>query len=354
MSTALGEARKRRAGWIVIAAVAASVVAATSVGVQLRQSDSAEAIGPVLPQFAVQSTQATSIRVVSKDATYVIEKGPRGWTLKDRGGFPVKEERINAFANALGQLVYVRPMTRDKDKLERLGLGDPATGGSGTLVEVSGPGGALLADLILSVQPNGAVFLRRTQDSQSWAARGELPALGNPAAWLELTPFSIDRQRVARVDVAPVTGPAFSIARDSADAGYALMAPHAEKPVIAPTGLSAAANGLARLQPVDVEQSGAISGAAIARVALRTFDGLRIDAEIVPYRNKPWVKLIARAERPEAQAEADTINKSAAAWAFALSDIDARDVAPALSTLVRMPEPEAEPEAADPKAKKKK
>lgn len=337
MSSELRQARARRAGLVMATAAVLAAVALVTTAIEMRARDANRALGQALPGFAEIKSQATSIKVISKDATYAIEQTPKGWALKDRGGYPVRREKLAQFTDGLTSLALLRPMTRDPDKHERLGLGDPTKGGSGILVQVAGPGGGLLADLILGVQPGGGLFVRKPNEDQTWAARGTLPPLRDPALWLNLTPFTIARERIARVEVIPAEGPAFTIARADDGASFALKAPFAALDVIAPTALSQTANALTQLNPIDVQQAGFVSGAPRARVAAFTFDGVRIDGELFEQGDKRWLKLIARAEKPEMEGEVATLNQAAAPWAFGLSELDFRDVAPPLSTLARPP-----------------
>ena len=78
----------------------------------------------------------------------------------------------------------------------------------------------------------------------------------------------------------------------------------------------------------------AIQGAPRARVRATTFDGIVIDAEIIPSDNRLWVKMVARAGAPEQEAAAVALNTPASDWAYALSDTEAEAFAPPLSTLV--------------------
>ena len=61
---------------------------------------------------------------------------------------------------------------------------------------------------------------------------------------------------------------------------------------------------------------------------------------------------MARAEKPEKEAEAAQINARVAPWAYGLTEADFQDAAPPLAHLARAPEPAPEPEPA-PKQKAK-
>ncbi|MGE0828951.1 MAG: hypothetical protein AB7O04_06325, partial [Hyphomonadaceae bacterium] len=91
---------------------------------------------------------------------------------------------------------------------------------------------------------------------------------------------------------------------------------------------------IALLQPIDVLLAPAVPQAAAARLRVTTRAGVMIDADLTPYEDKLWLKLVARAETPEAQALADPINARVSAWAYALSQADAAMLAPSLESLL--------------------
>jgi Domain of unknown function (DUF4340) len=338
MTTLLAQERQRRATLVVGLAVATAILAAITVGIQARSRDAQAAQGLVLPTFAQKAREASKITIVSKDARYEIQRTEKGWALKDRGNYPVRRERLGQFTRGLESLAYMRPMTRDPERHDRLGLGDPTKGGSGVLVQVEDARGARFADLIVSAAPSGPLFLRRPDQAQTWQVKGDMPSLTDPAEWLDLVPFELDRARLARADFEFLAGGAYAVGRDTDEQSFRLLAPNAGLDVVAPTAISAAATGLARLQPIDVRQAAAIGGQPQARARVSTFDGLVIDAELFAEPNgKHWIKLIARAEKPEREIEAAQINARAAPWAYGLRMEDWRELAPPLSSLIAQP-----------------
>ena len=103
---------------------------------------------------------------------------------------------------------------------------------------------------------------------------------------------------------------------------------------LAQSTVTSTAEHLTQLAPVDVRTAPAIQGAARARVRAHTFDGIIIDAEIIPSDNRLWVKLVARARAPEQEAAAVALNTPASDWAYALSDMEAEALAPPLNRIV--------------------
>lgn len=338
MTTLLAQERQRRATLVVGLAVATAILAMITVGIQSRSRDAEAVAGLVLPAFAQKAKDASKITIVSKDARYEIQRTEKGWALKDRGNYPVRRERLAQFTRGLESLAYMRPMTRDPERHDRLGLGDPTKGGSGVLVQVQDSQGARFADLIVSAAPSGPLFLRKPDQAQTWQVKGDMPSLTDPAEWLDLVPFELDRARLARAQFEFLAGGAYAVGRDSDEQSFRLLPPNSALDVVAPTAISAAATGLARLQPIDVRQAAAIGGPPQARVRVSTFDGLAIDAEFFAEPNGTyWVKLIARAETPDKEGEAAQINARAAPWAYGLRMEDWRELAPPLASLIAQP-----------------
>ena len=353
MTTELAVGRARRATWIAGLALGLAAVATVTIAIQARGRDAEAVAGPVLPGFSERLKNAARITIVSRDARYEIQRTQKGWALKDRGNFPVRRELLAQFTDGLRSLAYERQMTRDPERHERLGLGDPLKGGSGTLVQVEDSQGARLADLIIGEEPGGALFLRKPGENQTWRVHGKMPSLRDPAQWLDLAPLDLDRARIAGVRIEPASGPGYGIERASAEASFALGAPNAALPPQTPTAIPEAATKLAQLQPLDVRPAAAIAGQARTRVHVRTFDGLLIEGELFQETGgKFWIKLVARAEKPEKEAEAAQINARVAPWAYGLTEADFQDAAPPLAHLVRAPEPPPAP-APPPKGKAK-
>jgi hypothetical protein len=351
MTTELAQGRARRATLIGAIAAALVVVAAATVAIGMRSRDANQVAGPVLPGFAEKAAAAERIVVLSKDARYEIQRTEKAWVLKDRGNYPVRREVLAQFTDGLKSLAYVRPMTTDPARHERLGLGDPAEGGSGVAVQVEDARGARLADLIIGEQPGGAIFLRKPGEDRTWQVRGRMPPLRDPARWLDLAPLEMDVARITSADVQPAAGPAYTVRRDDGQGAFTLAPPNDATPVISPGGVADAAMKLARLQPVDVRTAATVTSAPRARVRTRTFDGLALESELFEESDgRRWLKLIARAENAEKEDEARGINARVGPWAYALSEADFAALAPPLSALARAPEPPPE----EPKAKAKK
>ncbi len=334
MSTQLAERRKKWALWYFIFAGLLAVIAAVTVGIETRASHPESASGPVIPNLTQNIGQAQRITITSADASYRIERIERGnqrvWVMRDRGDYPVLGSRLAQLTEGLEGLRFTRRMTADASKHQRLGVTDPRQGGRGVLVQIEGARGALLVNLILGVEPSG-LYVRRPDDDQVWAAEGDLPPLRDVAAWLELRPLALSADRLARVEISPAEGRPYILSREAPGQPWRIVQPAIA--TLAQSSVTAAAEHLTQISPVDVQLAPAVQGPAQARVRAQTFDGVVIEAELISSDNRTWLKLAAHAPSPEQEAGAIEINSRSADWAFALSEQDARETAPPLSDI---------------------
>ena len=156
--------------------------------------------GPVLEDWSARAPQAARIEITAADSQFQLARTPAGWIMPSRGNFPVSPERIAALDAALSDLRFERAMTRDPEKFDRLGLGDPLAGGAGVRVTVLDADETILADLIAgAAQVDGdGVYVRPASSARAFAASGDLPPLADPGVWLGLNFWDFEPSAVAR------------------------------------------------------------------------------------------------------------------------------------------------------------
>ena len=331
MTSGLAERRRARSLTLFLISGALVAIAAVTIAIESRSSSPSSSAGPVLPGIEETIGGAQRITVTSADATYRIERTQQGWAMRDRDDYPVLSSRLAQLTEGLEGLRYVRRMTSDASKHERLGVTDPRENGRGILLQIEDGRGALLVNLIVGVETAGT-YVRRPDDAQTWSVEGDLPPLRDAAAWLDLRPMTLAPDRLARVEIMPAEGRAYVLARDTAEQPWRIASPALA--ALAQSSITATAERITQLQPTDVRTAPAIQGTPVARVRATTFDGIVIDAELIPSDNRVWVKLVARASAPEQEAAAVALNTPASDWAYALSDMEVDAFAPALSRLV--------------------
>lgn len=310
---------------------------------------------PLAPLLARDPDAAASIFIRSGEQGFTLQRTPTGWTIAERGGFPVNAARIDAFLRRLAGLRHGEPKTSDPGKLEELGLGDPFLGGSGSLVAVRNVTGALIAEFILG-RRGESLFVRALDISASFAVAtesGESPAenlaLSRISDWLDFSVLTLDSARLVRVEIAPEGGEAYVLEPEKpTQAGpgtatpdttvnpqhFVFARPWARLKPLANRDLDDIGRALDRFEPIDVIASGKLTGRALTRRRSVTADGLVIDAFPVQENGRYWVKLAALSIDPASAAEAGAINNRVEGWAFGLAPAAWAMLAPRLADLV--------------------
>jgi hypothetical protein len=337
MSTDLAERRKARALTLLLIAGATLGVAAVTSAIEYRSAHPEQASELVVPGLANTIAGAQRVSIASSEASYRIEKTQRGWAMRDRGDFPVQAARLEQLTRGLTDMRTSRRLTADASKHARLGVDDPRQGGRGVLVQIENAERAFVVDLIFGIEPGGRTFVRRTGQDQVWEVRADpsgrgLPPLRDIASWLNLRPLELPEDSLARVEIIPATGRGYVLARAAGDQPWRIVSP--DLAAASQSLVTTTAQHLNELRPTDVLEAPAIQGAAKARLRAITFQGVAIEAELIESDGKTWLKLVARAQTPEQEAAALELNNRVAGWAYALSEMEASELAPALATLL--------------------
>lgn len=329
----------RRRTLIILAAtagVAALLGAASFIppGEELARAETGQRI---LPAFESKVDQVTLVMVTTAEESYHLVKNPDGWVVPEKGNYPVSSARVQELMQSLADMTYGRAMTRDEKKFDRIGLGDPALGGTGALLEVGDGSGTNFAKLLIGYR-DGRSYVRRPDDLQAWSVQnGLLPPLQRGARWLDLDVVQLKVADIAGVDVRPAEGPAYRLAAN-ADGSFSFAPPYSTRPVIAALGPAMVAEALTRLSASDVAPALQISvGRPVGEHITHTKSGVFIVVRSWKQNERGWVTISAATAEdatPEAIAQANAINAKAAPWAFALSDLDWGSFSTPLNALV--------------------
>lgn len=325
MSKVAGAMRRRTLIILGVAAGASALLGAASFippGEELPRSEVGKR---VLPAFESKASLVSLVMVTTNEEAYHLVKNDDGWVMPEKGNYPVNPARIRELTDALSFMTYARPMTHDEKKFDRIGLGDPTTGGTGALLEVGDGSGTNFAKLLAGYR-DGRSYIRRQDDLQAWVVgNGVLPPLQRAVRWLDLNVAPLKADEIAGADIRPAQGPAYSLYAN-ADGSFSLAPPYNTRPLVAALAPNVAAEALTRLAPTDVARAMDIAiGAPVAEHITRTKSGVFIVTRSWKKDNRGWITISAAttdAATPQAAEQANAINMRAALWAFALTELD--------------------------------
>jgi len=280
-----------------------------------------------LPGFASEIAGVVRIHIANREGAFDVAKTTRGWVLPGRANYPASFEQVQKTLVGLAALETIEPKTSRPDWFHFVGLDAPPKG-SGTLIAVTDANGSAIASVIFGKttdigDPSGAngLFVRRTNQNQSWLVRSVFEPKADIADWLDKDVVSVDRARIAEVDVTPVSGPAYQVRREKpSDPDFTPVNMPKGRELSEPTAADSVASAITGFAFDDVRPAAQLDFSKSTRVVTRTFDGLSVSCSVIQFGSSDWATVSASADptAKEAATEAHEINAHANGWAYKL------------------------------------
>ena len=291
--------------FIALAAVTAVTVLVALAAVAGRQwsAPSAIEVRP-FPQLYERINEVAEITVRRAGGAFSVRRTAQGWGLAERGGYPVRGDKVKQTAIAIAELVLSMPKTRKPERYPRLQVEDiDAKGARSKLVTVKAAGGETLAELIVGRAYSGAgtggVYVRLPGDEQAWLTEVPIDVGNGPVDWLERRIIHVSPKRVARFMTVQPDGEKLVLYKDSADDEHFMFEDLPEDTVLKGENVADdTGSALLAVDLTDVAPAGEIdfSGDTVARAQVRTFDGLVVDVEMTTVDGATWARFAASAE----------------------------------------------------------
>jgi hypothetical protein len=317
----------------------ASLVAATMAVVERADQFTAESTGvPMFANLADRANEVVKITVATREETAVVEKGPNGWIMKEKGGYPVEVRKVRKLVADLAGLRLVETMTDRPEKYGKLEVEDIDKKDSRSkLVTLENAKGEKLASLIVgklelitSHANVPGLYVRRPGEKRSWRAQGEMVVPHSAPNWLVERILDVkdkDIKSLAYKRDAEKDKP-FTVAREAADKPFTL-APKPAKGEIKQDKAKGLADVLSELDLRDVRPADKIPfTTSVHHATIETFDGLIVKTETIKLMDKYWARLKAEA-KPAGEANDDLakrvaeINKRVEGWVYEVVDYKA-------------------------------
>lgn len=326
------KSRARLAVILSIAAIATTALAAGSVWWQGRVSGEAALTGKVLSGFSADMPQVRVITIATPAETFTIVRRGNNWTMPERGNYPVTDAALSDFAKAMSELAYKGLRTSDPNQFAKLGVDDPKSGGTGTLITVKGATGQILASVHLA-QIGQTTFVRKAGTNDVFEATGKLPDVMRAPIWLDLKVFDVLPENIASVSGQRRGEAGYGIIRRP-DGGFA--------PVDGTPNVTATTSAIAltKWAPLDVKPASALTSDPVATHVTTMRDGLVISVTAYDEGERYFAAVSAQATTPEATLEAEKINQRSDNWAFALDATQFADLTFSKAAIENGPTPE--------------
>lgn len=269
-----------RLGVVTVVAVAAAFAINHSRQPVREFSARADALVEGLGQH-VNDVSRVSLTTANKQKAVELERSGGGWKVASRGGYPADVGKLREYLLKVADANLIEQKTANKERFADLGvsdIGDAAAKG----IEVAIDG---LARPVAFIAGNfnsqaAGTYVRRSDEAQSWLAKGNLIPDKNAADWLQKDLANIPSDRIASVAITQPDGKTLRVFKNAADDAHYTIA---DLPKGREASSEFAANGLASvLADLRIDDVAPASEAAapeqVTRIRYATFDGLVVDA----------------------------------------------------------------------------
>lgn len=324
---------------ILLAAVTLVTSAAAVVAVVDRAAETRTEVEAVrlYPDLQERAGEAQQVRVVwaegSESRTATLLRTETGWVLKERDQFPVRTDLVRKLLFDLGELELIERKTAEADRHDRLDLADIGKPGSAARrLVVSTAGGETLVDLHVGKRRESLtggepmVYLRRSDESQTWLAEGELDLRGGPVDWLSQVVINIPKDSIVAAELTAASGEVLQLERAGGD--FKIVGVPEGRKVSSQYSVNNAATVVDKLLFEDVRAGDGLDfDAGLGGGVFRTGDGLTVRLDLAPdpeggAEADPWVRVeveIAEDAGEEARKRGEAARTETAGWAYRLS-----------------------------------
>lgn len=337
--------KRRQRSLSYLAGVTALFVVLATFTVYMRSADNRPAF-PIVRMFPALEAKVDDVRTITietKNASFNVVRNAQGeWTLPDKFGYRADFNQVRQTILGLATLDLVDARTSRADFHERLGLGLPKSGGSGTLVTLKDGKGEVMASVIAGVSVEGgggsrqALYVRRGTDAQAYVARGDFKPEGVQNQWLDKSFIAFARDRIKTAVVKPLKGRPYTVTRATPkEETFRVVEPLPAGRVLRTEGeANGVGNALLGISFDDVSPADKIDFKGASQAAYMSFDGLTLSLTLVEKDRDFWLMGNAISNpvppapaapgakpedpklKPNVDAEAKEINKMMAGWAY--------------------------------------
>ena len=309
--------------------------------------------GQVLfPRMVNDIDKLKSVVIKHGGETLTIDWDGKVFRMRERGGYLVDAEKVQALAVRLARLSKLEIKTAQADRYDRLDLGDPATkGGQATQLTLLDVGGKSIADVIVGKRKftlggrEGGTYVRLPGDPQTWLALGELMVGTAAHDWLKGEIADIPGAAVKRVTVTHANGEKI-VASGGQGGAFTLENMPRGMEMVTPSTADDFRKLLEALKLDDVAPAATVTFPKdrTTTALFEGLDGFQITLETFDDNGKYWIRLKGTppgADRTDAVKMIADLNARTEGWAFQVPQYAIVPLTKSMSDLAKKPDPKS-------------
>ena len=261
----------------------------------------------LLPQLRDEANDISTITISCAGKAWVtLKRVNDGWVVAERAGYPADTAKLREFVLKLADASVLETKTANAARYAELGVEDPAAADAkSVLVTLSG----MKTPLSLIVGAfngggGGGTFVRRTGETQSLLAKGNLLAEKDPAAWIRRDLAHVDAERIKQISITAPDGKTLRVAKETtSDTNFRIADVPKGREAASDYVANGLGTGMSHLRIDDVAAAKDLPPQKPFKVHYLAFGGLAIDAVAWDAGGRNAVQFVA--SNDAAQLDAD-------------------------------------------------
>ncbi|MEO8011441.1 MAG: DUF4340 domain-containing protein [Dokdonella sp.] len=146
----------------------------------------------------INDVEKIELTIANNQTAVTLERSEAGWKVAQRGGYPADVGKLRDFLLTVADASLLEQKTSNRDRYADLGVEEVSVpSAKGVLVDIAGLGQPTRFIVGTVNSQGGGTFVRRSDEAQSWLAKGTLSPEKNPADWLIKDLANIPADRIA-------------------------------------------------------------------------------------------------------------------------------------------------------------
>lgn len=239
------------------------------------------------------------------------------WLVAEKHGYPADTGTVNRLLLALGDARVMEPKTSKPEYFERLGVRDISDKESkGAQVTVKGAGSTPLAVIVgdTATQRNGATYVRRAGENQSYLVSGSIQIDKSASQWLDRDLTDIPADQIQSLVLRQPDGGAVEISKsEQSQTDFGVAKVPTGRELVSQSTVNSLASALDGLRLDDVQNQDDFDPGDTKPVdaTYREFNGVVIETKVYQMDGENWASFAANFDEalarrfPPKTAEAD-------------------------------------------------
>ncbi len=249
------------------------------------------------------------IHVIGPKGEFHVDLEDDQWRMREKGGYPIRTERIRTAVLSLSDLRVIEPKTSRPDNYPLLGLQEPGEGSDSILVEMHDAEGEEIVSIILGYLERGGPmnapmrrYVRLTGDPRTYFIDGVAEIEVDPVRWIDREILRVLRSWTYDVEIEQVDGDVLRVFRPDPQAMDFELADMPEGTVfIDERDVNLVGNSFIYIGMEDVARTSTLDESKVIpgpEARVRTFDGFVMTAHLFDYEGATWATFEASTTEP--------------------------------------------------------